>query len=78
MKELANILVCCVVAAALGELLVDAAQFYHRCRGQERIRGFFWALSAFCDICFVTTSGLELYVLLESRRGLKLVDSRKV
>ena len=55
----------------------DAAQFYHRCRGQERILGFFWALSAFCDICFVTTSGLELYVLLESRRGLKLVDSRK-
>ncbi|KAG0595682.1 hypothetical protein M758_UG188000 [Ceratodon purpureus] len=49
--------------------------FKQQCRsGSDRILGFFWTDCPFCDIVFVTTSGLEMYILYLSKNGLKLVE----
>eukprot|EP00850_Spirogloea_muscicola_P012493 SM000081S22627 [mRNA] locus=s81:231057:237143:+ [translate_table: standard] len=51
--------------------------FRQRCRHGARILGFFWSDSPICDLVFVTSNGLELYALLLSKAGLRLVDHKK-
>ena len=55
----------------------DGSQFFYRCRPGQGLLGFFWSRSSVCDVAFVSSAGLEACKLLDSRRGLALVTSRK-
>ncbi|KAG0572838.1 hypothetical protein KC19_VG128700 [Ceratodon purpureus] len=52
--------------------------FRQQCRsGSDPILGFFWTDCPSCDVVFVTTSGLEMYILYLSKNGLKLAEYKK-
>lgn len=53
--------------------------FSHKCRSEsERILGFFWTDSPTCDIVFVKTSGLELFLCSSGIRSLQLAETKKL
>ena len=54
----------------------DGSQFWQRCKGGDLL-GFFWCDGERADVAMVTTAGLELYKLLDSRKGLQLKDTKK-
>ncbi|QDZ23319.1 Mic1 domain-containing protein [Chloropicon primus] len=64
----------------------DGSQFWQKCKSSSKLGlgpevkllGFFWCSDmAKFDIVFVTTAGLELHKLLDSRKGLQLKDAKK-
>ncbi|KAF3627007.1 putative Ribosomal protein S9 [Capsicum annuum] len=53
--------------------------FTQKCRSEsERILGFFWTDSPTCDIVFVKTSGLELFLCSSGIRSLQLAETKKL
>ena len=64
----------------------DGSQFWQKCKGgsklglgpETKLLGFFWCseMNKF-DIVFVTTAGLELYKLLDSRKGMQMKEVKK-
>ncbi|KAK7841477.1 regulator of mon1-ccz1 complex, partial [Quercus suber] len=53
--------------------------FSQRCRPEsESILGFFWTDCPLCDIVFVKTSGLDLFVYNSELKSLQLVETRKL
>lgn len=53
----------------------NGSKFKQLCRSRtERILGFFWSDCPTCDVVFVTSGGLELYLLSSRLDSLKLVD----
>jgi hypothetical protein len=52
--------------------------FRQRCKQKgERILGFFWSDSPVADLVFVTSGGLEMYSLLQSRKGMRLMEVKR-
>ena len=64
----------------------DGSQFWQKCKSgtklglgaESKLLGFFWCcdMNKF-DIVFVTTGGLELYKLLDSKKGMQLKEVKK-
>ncbi|GAB4851507.1 hypothetical protein Ancab_030907 [Ancistrocladus abbreviatus] len=53
--------------------------FTQRCRREsESILGFFWTDCATCDIVFVKTSGLDLFICDSESKSLRLVESKRM
>lgn len=55
----------------------DGSQFWQKCKSTSKLLGYFWCDGKNCDVVFVTTGGLELYKLLESKKGLQLKETKK-